>query len=226
MSSIDSVSGASSELSLLRQLLARQTSDSSDSSQVGTARENEARHGMFDDKFKEAALAAGLDSTAVDGLQDEIDAAISAATESSDGTTDQRETIKNAIDSVLEKHGVDLEKFKSEMEAGMGGAGGPPPAGGPPDGSRQADFEAKFTQAAVAAGLDESEVDSLQEEINSAIDEVLKNADSDADPRQSIQDAIDKLLEEHGVDLTTFKTQLESLTGAGSGMIPLVDEQA
>jgi hypothetical protein len=226
MSSIENVSGVSADLLQLRQLLARQSGSSSDVSQTGTARGNDARRADFDAKFKAAALAAGLDPTAADSLQDEIDAAVSAVAQTSDSSADQRETIKGAIDAVLQKHGVDLEKFKSEMESGMRGAGGPPPNGPPPSGARQADFEAKFTQAAVAAGLDPTEADGLQDEIKSAIDEVLKNADSSSDPRQSIQAAIDKLLKEHGVDLTTFKSQLQSLTGDSQGRMPLVDEQA
>ncbi len=202
MSSIDSMSGLSATGVL----------------QAG--RGNDSRRAEFEAKFKEAALAAGLDQNAAAGLQDEIDAAVAAATQKSDGTSDRRQVMQNAIDSVLQKHGVDLEKFHSLMRPPAGHAGGPPPGA-----SGKADFEAKFTQAALAAGLDSQSADGLQDEIKSTIDQALTNADTQTDVRQTIQDAVDSVLKKHGVDLTTFKSQLQLLTGAPQGTVSLVDEQ-
>lgn len=228
MSSIYGLSGANSDLTL-RQAMARQ-SESSDS-----------RRADFEAKFNSAAQAAGLDPQAVSGLQDEIKSAVDAATQSSSGTSDRRQVVQNAIDGVLQKHGVDLAKFNSQMQSmggpsgaggppprgGPGGAGGPPPSGGSPGGAGGTDFQSKFKEAAVAAGLDEDEADSLQDDINSTIDNVLKNSDGQSDTQQAVQAAIDKLLTDHGVDLQQFKSELQaSVGGASSETIPLVDTQA
>jgi hypothetical protein len=224
MSSIDALNGTSSNLPL-SQLLARQATGAVRQFQKGADQDFEAR-------FNAAALAAGLDPQAVGGLQEEIQSALDAATQNSDSTTDRRQVVQNAIDGVLQKHGVDLAKFKSQMQSmggpgGPGGAGGPPPGGGPPGGAQGADFQAKFKDAAVSAGLDAGDADSLQDEINAAIDQVLKNSDEETDPRQAIQDAIDKLLADHGVDLDAFKSELQSsLGGTSSQTIPLIDTQA
>jgi plasmid stabilization system protein ParE len=191
-----------------------------------TSQNQESRQADFEARFLDAALAAGLDPNAANSLQDEIRAAIAAA-QKSDDNSDRRQTIQNAIDGVLENHGVDLTKFKSQMQPPAGGVGGAPPQGGPPPGgSRQADFQSQFIEAAVAAGLDEEEADELQDEIRSAIDALLANSDSTTNLRQSIRDTIDARLEEHGVDLSAFKTQLELLTGSALEVAPLVDEQA
>ncbi len=192
----------------------------------------DSRRAEFEARFKQAALAAGLDSTAADGLQDEIKAAVNAARQSAGSTTDRRQAMQQAIDGVLQKHGVDLDKFHELMQppsggpSGPGGAGGPPP-GGPPDAggsSRQADFQAKFTQAALASGLDSSEADSLQSEIEAAISSLLNSSSEQSDLREAIQAAVDSLLEKYGVDLDEFKSQLQSL--ASGNTLPLVDELA
>jgi hypothetical protein len=226
MSSIDSISGSSSELSRLQQLLARQRGTTGSVTALGAGAANDSRRADFEAKFNEAAVAAGLDTEEVAGVQDEIQAAIAAATKKSDGTTDQREVIRGAIDGVLQKHGVDLEKFRSAMQSSMGGAGGPPPGGPPPGVARGAEFEAQFTDAAVAAGLDAGKADELQNQIKSLVQETLQNSAGTTDPRQAVQSAIDGLLEEYGVDLDQFKSQLQSSMSGLQGAIPLIDEQA
>jgi len=229
MSSVASLTGSSSELSLLQQLLARQngtTGSTSSTSSLGTQSRQDMRRARFEADFIDAAVAAGLNSADVDKVEDEIKAAVTAVQQKSDGTTDQREATKNAIDGVLQKHGVDLKKFQSELQSSMGGAGGPPPGGPPPGGPGGADLESRFNDAAVAAGLDAGKTDELQSKIKSAIGQALENSDGSTDPRQTIQDAIDSLLKEYGVDLTKFKSLMQSTTNRMSGAIPLVDEKA
>ena len=225
MSSIGSMS-TGLELSQVFQRLARQGGAADSSFPIGAGGANDSRRADLDARFKEAALTAGLDPKAADGLQDEIKAAIAAATQKADSTTDRRQVVQSAIDGVLQSHGVDLDKFHSQMQSAMGGASGRPPQGEPPGDSRRGDFEAKFTQAALAAGLDSKSADGLQDEMKSAIEQVLAKADSQTDPRQTIQDAFDSLLKNHGVNLSKFKSQLQLLTGTSQGTIPLVDEQA
>ena len=66
------------------------------------------------------------------------------------------------------------------------------------------------------------------DEINSAITDVLDESSnsSSSDPRQAIQDAIDGLLTKHGVDLNTFKSQLQALSDSSDGSLSLIDEKA
>ncbi len=209
----------------LAQLLNRVGRSSTAGSAGGTER---GGRGGFDAKFKEAALASGLKAEDVDALQADIQAAVAQVKESSNGTTDDRDATKSAIDSVLQKYGVDMEKFQSAMKppsGGPGGAGGPPPGGGPQGGGK-AEFQAQFMQAAEAAGLDSSSADELQEEIDATISNLLSSSSDSSDTRTSIQSAIDSLLEKYGVDLDKFTSAMQQYTGQAQTSFPLVDEQA
>lgn len=207
--------------------------------QVG--REQDARRAEFEAKFTQAALAAGLDPSAAGALQDEIRTAIAAALKNADGITDRRQITQSAIDGVLESHGVDLEKFRAQMQppaggpggaggpsgpGGPGGAGGPPPQGPPPNQAQEGDLEETVTQAALAAGLDSESADELQDELESMLDEILANASRMSNPKRAIQDAIQSLLQSHGVDVNEFQSQFQRLTGGTQGTLSLVDEQA
>jgi hypothetical protein len=230
MSSIERISGSSSGLSLLQQLLARQQATaSSTTSLLGSGSTTKSNSDDFETKLLNAAVAAGLSTDEVDSVQSEIEDAIAAAKQNSGSSTDQGATVRSAIDGVLQKHGVNLEKFRTEMQSSMGGpggAGGPPPGGPPPGGPRGAGFESKFNDAAVSAGLDASKTDELQSKIQSLIGQTLQTSDGTTDPRQTIQSAIDSLLKDYGVDLTKFKSQMQSSSNGMSGAIPLLDEQA
>ncbi len=223
--------GGLNSSSELAQLLNRSVRSSTTTSGAGGT--EKSGRGGFDAKFKEAALASGLKAEDVDALQADIQSAVAAAKESSGETTDDREAVKTAIDGVLQKYGVDLDEFQSQMQppqggpGGPGGAGGPPPGGGPQGGGGKAEFQAQFLQAAEAAGLDASSADELQEEIDSTISNLLSNSSSDSsDTQTSIQNAIDSLLEKYGVDLDEFKSQMQQFTGEMQSTFPLVDEQA
>ncbi len=211
---------------------------------VGTAalfqvgREQDARRAEFEARFTQAAVAAGLDPSATGSLQDEIRTAVAAALKNADGTSDRRQVTQSAIDGVLESHGVDLEKFRAQMQppaggaggpggpGGPGGAGGPPPQGPPPDQAQESDLEETVTQAALAAGLDEDSADELQGELESMLDEILANASQMSNPKRAIQDAIQSLLQSYGVDVNEFQSQFQRLTGGTQGTVRLVDEQA
>ncbi len=229
MSSVGNVR-SSTELSQLFQRLSRQAEAANGTSAAGTRQTDSSRRADFEAKILEAALAAGLDPSAANGLKDEINSAISAATKNSDGTTDEREAVKNAVDSVLQQHGVDLEKFRSQMQPPQGGAGSPPPGGPPPGGPPPGDggggdLKTRVTEAAVAAGLDSSETDSIQEQMDSIITSLVDNSDDTTDTKSTIQEAIDKLLAKHGVDLNEFRQQMQAGSG-GTDKYSLVDERA
>lgn len=222
MSRIESISGSVSDATSLLRQLARQRESEDNRLTSDSKTTNESRRAEFMAQIKEAALAAGLDPAAADGLQDEIDAAITEATQSGGYTGDGGDAVRSAIDGVLQKHGVDLEAFRNALQSLSSGSRPP----GPPSDAQRADFDAKFKEAALAAGLDPDDADSLQSEIKSVISEVLRSQDGTTDPRQAIQDAIDGLLKEHGVDIDVFKSRLAAAVGGSQDTVPLLDERA
>jgi hypothetical protein len=91
--------------------------------------------------FESAARSAGVKDEDIEGLMKQVQEAASSASQSGD-----RDAVKNAVDTVLQKNGVDMDKFHAAMEAnrpkggpggghGPRGAGGPPPSGGPGGGA-------------------------------------------------------------------------------------------
>jgi len=83
----------------------------------------------FDSKLADALTAAGLDSSKLDEVKNEINSAITSLIEASDGNNDP-EAIKAAVHAVLDKYGVDKDAFDKEMKSGTGSAPpGPPPGG-------------------------------------------------------------------------------------------------
>ena len=132
MSSIASVGGSGSGIAQMLQRLAQQRGGATGASPFGGSPPNDSQRAEMESKFKDAALAAGLDPKAADGLQDEIKSSISDALKNTDGTNDPRQAVQDAIDSTLKKNGVDLEKFKSQMQSSMGGMSGMGPPGGMP----------------------------------------------------------------------------------------------
>ena len=69
------------------------------------------------ERISDALTAAGVDSSKIDEIESSIQDAISSA-KSTDGT-DDRETVKTAVHSVLDKYGVDTDAFDKQMESGM-----------------------------------------------------------------------------------------------------------
>jgi len=71
-------------------------------------------------------------------------------------------------------------------------------------------FKAAFSQAAQDAGLDPSKTDDLQKQIDAAIENARKNNTGSGDSRQSIQDAVDGVLKQNGVDVSKFHDALKA----------------
>jgi len=55
--------------------------------------------------------AQGIDGTSLSDLRSKIESAVTTAKQNSDGSTDDRESVRSAIDGVLKEAGVDLDKF-------------------------------------------------------------------------------------------------------------------
>lgn len=74
----------------------------------------------------------GADGQSLVDIKDELQAAVQAALEDSNGQ-DPRAAVRSAVESTLESNGFDLNEVRSAMEKRMGGTGRPGgPGGGPP----------------------------------------------------------------------------------------------
>jgi len=87
----------------------------------------------------------------------------------------------------------------------------PPPR---PDESRRAEFESKFEEALIGAGLDPAKLDEVREEIKSAVSAALSESDGSTDPRQAVSQAVEATLQAYGVDTEKLKEQMESKMGS------------
>jgi len=95
VSNIDGVSESGVDISTLRRMLARQESVCACSPLGGDETKDERRL-AFEEAFTGAALAAGLDPEAADGLQDEIRSAVADALESGIRASPYRHRIGSA----------------------------------------------------------------------------------------------------------------------------------
>ena len=73
-------------------------------------------------------------------------------------------------------------------------------------GGRQA-FESRLDAAAQKAGLDASQVSQLHTDIQSAIQDALKNSSSDGNNRPAIRSAVDSVLQKYGIDPSSVGPQ-------------------
>lgn len=80
------------------------------------------------------------------------------------------------------------------------------PAGGPPSGPPPG-FTQALESAAEQAGLDSNEIADLRTQI----EEAVASASESGDDRGAVRDAVNSVLESNGVDVETFKAQLESM---------------
>ena len=66
-----------------------------------------------------------------------------------------------------------------------------------------------FSQAAQAAGLDPSKVDDVKSQIQAAVQQAIQGS-SGGDRRAAVENAVDGVLKDNGVDPTAFKKQLQA----------------
>ncbi len=99
------------------------------------------RRGAMMERIESLASEAGLDSDAIAALQEDLRSAISAAVANANRTGesgDPREAARSAVQSTLEKYGIDLEQFARPEGSGAGrrntGAVGPGNSGMGPEG--------------------------------------------------------------------------------------------
>jgi hypothetical protein len=80
---------------------------------------------------------------------------------------------------------------------------------GPPhhhDGRRKAEMEAALT----SAGVDPSKMADIEKQLKTAMKSARVAAASSSDPRKTMDDAMDKVLADNGVDVTKFRAAMES----------------
>lgn len=80
------------------------------------------------------------------------------------------------------------------------------------------DMKSKFEQAVKDAGGSNIDFNSLEDQIQSAVQDVLKTADSSSDPQEvggQVQQAIDATLKQNGIDPEKVKSEMQSFMGAG-----------
>ncbi|MBN2584225.1 MAG: hypothetical protein JXL80_14275 [Planctomycetes bacterium] len=194
---IDSVSSSGSQWSLLQMLQQQLASGQAGGSQGGNPLK--AQIG--------AALGQmGLSAEEISDLQEQIGSAIQTAMESSNGG-DLKTITDEAIAGVLEDNGIDVEEFDAIMESMAGQMGMPPaPGQGPPPGEFTAQLEAVGEQL----GLSVSEVSDLKSQIDAAVQAATENLDDGSDPRAAIEEAVNGVLEDNGIDVEEFKSVMQS----------------
>ena len=88
------------------------------------------------------------------------------------------------------------------------------------DNDHDGDKDQAFTNALSALGVDPSKASTIQSQIQQAIKDASSNSTSDSptDRRTAVQQAIDGVLKNNGIDPAQFKSQLQAQfqkTGAG-----------
>ncbi|MGC4004332.1 MAG: hypothetical protein QM811_14920 [Pirellulales bacterium] len=139
-----------------------------------------------EDGFSDALKSAGVDDSQVDDLLSQIQDAVSTAKESSDGSDPA--SIRAAVQGVLRSNGVDVAKFEDALHADR--TGGPPP---PPPGATSGSPASKLTSALEDVGLDDDQISSLFESLQSAVVAAEDDEDDATDPLAVFQQTLEKL---------------------------------
>lgn len=218
MSSVLGVgSSSSTDLAQMLQALARkQAAATSDTTSTESTQSGTSRRAEFESMFEEALVAAGLDSSKIDDLKADIKAAVASVLSNSDGTSDPREAVGQAIEQTLEEYGVDTDKLKEGMDSQMASMQPPPgpPPGGMSDmggtGGGQEDFSTKISSALEAAGVDSTQTDEIQSAIEAAVAAVKEDGEEGTDGGGDIKAAVQEVLTKYGVDADAFNTEMES----------------
>jgi division protein CdvB (Snf7/Vps24/ESCRT-III family) len=214
MTSIAGVSTSSSStlIQMLQEAIRKRTEAASDVAATQSAQIASTGQAEFESQFKDALVAAGLDSSRLDELKSDVQSAVSAALSQSDGTADPRQTVGDAIKQVLQSYGVDTDKLKTQMKSAMGSRpAGPPPGGRGPGGKEG--FDSKVTDALTAVGVDASKLDEVKSAIDSAIASMTQDSEEGADSRDAIKETVNKVLDQYGIDKDAFDQQMRAGMG-------------
>lgn len=215
MSGILGVNGSSnSQLLEQLQLLSRQRTETKSGTSTETSQTGEARQVQFESMLEDALSQAGLDESEIDEIRSEVHEALSSALSQSDTTTDPRKAASDAIDSILQEHGIDTEALKQDMksQAGSMRPPGPPPGGPGGPGGGQGDFGSKVSEALTSAGVDSSRIEEIQSAIDTAVDSAQQSGDNGSET--DIKAVVHNVLDEYGVDQDAFDAAMEADRGS------------
>jgi len=140
------------------------------------------------ERIESLAREAGLDSDAIASLNEDLQSAISTAIANATETnaSDPRQALHSAVQSTLEKYGIDSQQLAPGQGAGQGNP-----------------MRGRIESLAREAGLDSETTTSLLQELDSAISTAFANAKESGesrDPHEAVQTAVRSVLEKYGID--------------------------
>ncbi len=209
MSGIAGISSLStSDIIAKLQELSRKRTESSGTTSESSQGEASGK-AQFDAALDDALSEAGLSSSQIADVKDEIQAAISSAIGSADASSDPREAVAEAVDGVLNKYGVDTDALKEKLQSQASGSRppGPPPGGG---GGGPGDFSSKISDALTASGVEASELEAIQNEIEEAVSAVKEDEEAGAGDPEAVKTAVHQVLDKYGIDQDAFDQEMQS----------------
>ncbi|HRX84131.1 MAG TPA: hypothetical protein P5572_03850 [Phycisphaerae bacterium] len=75
--------------------------------------------------------------------------------------------------------------------------------------NRSEKFENEVGSFGEASGLDSDDVAALKQDVHTAIDNALQNANGSQDPRELVKSAVESTLQSYGLDASAFEAQLQ-----------------
>ncbi|HWB18974.1 MAG TPA: Clp protease N-terminal domain-containing protein [Phycisphaerales bacterium] len=150
-------------------------------------------------RFQSALESAGVDSSKIPDIMQQIDDAASKV-RSSGG---DRNAVKSAIDGVLNDNGVDVQAFRKALDAHHHKG---PRQAAPSGANFAAQLQSQFEFALNAVGVDSGKVPDILSQITSALSQVRTQGGNHA----SVKSAIDDILTSNGVDVQKFNDALEA----------------
>jgi len=140
------------------------------------------------ERIESLAAEAGLDFDAIASLKEELQSAISTAIANANGAneSDPREALHSAVQSTLEKYGIDSQQLAPGQGAGQGNP-----------------MRGRIESLAKEAGLDSDTTTSLLQELDSAISTAIANAKESGesnDHHEAVHTAVRSVLEKYGID--------------------------
>jgi len=187
----------------------------------------------FEKNVDKALTSLGQSQDQIANIQKQIKNALDEAGRAVAGGADRATAFRNAIDGVLKKNGVDVDKFRAAIsgETTTGGATDAQKKGetekskdadeaGRADGAKRprkpSSFEKQTGRALNALGKSPEEIAQIQKEIETALAEAGKQLQTDsAGGRASVfRNAVQSVLSQHGISADQFSAAFDK---AGRG---------
>lgn len=145
---------------------------------------------MREQQLDEALTAAGVDEETADAIKADLKTAFEESISSSGGQLDP-EAIKEQVDGIFAKYGLDASEFLGKQD-GIGQRPVGPPPGGPPPGSPPPSDEETDSSSTDSSNTDSNQYQSL-------LDIIQNLAEQESDPKSLAELVVDAL---YGLDKT------------------------